>query len=126
MPKGWLKFESDKKEPLVVTPLDWDVIEQWHAKAFELRSQGYLLREIAVEVGRHKGSVQRLLNPDSRRKQKIRQAQREKEKRDSDPNYAEKIRTYVRKYQHLNGGTQKYRKKSASVCQQDRLTSSKR
>lgn len=110
MAKGWLKFETDRLEPLVVTPIDMEEVAAWHARAHELRAAGMTVRAIAAELGKSFAPVQRCLNPESRARQKARQNELEREKRRTDPEHAEKARTYIRKYQHLNGGTQRYRK----------------
>lgn len=100
--KGARKYPEDRLTPLKVTPLNWDEIEAWHAKARHLRdTTDMTIRQIAAEVGRTFGPVQRFLNPESRRKMKDRQKELEQQRRRTDPQYATKVRTYVRKYMQL-------------------------
>jgi predicted transcriptional regulator len=122
MARGWRKHAKDLVEPILEpTPLDWAAIEAWHAKARYLRdTTDMTIRQIAAEVGSTFGPVQRFLNPESKRKGKIRQAEREREKRHTDPEHAEKTRTYVRRFMHHRARKARSECNCGSVADPDR------
>ena len=104
MAKGWRKHESDWSNPLTVEVQATKEEPEWHARAREMREQGYSYQAIADEVGRCRAVVTRYLDPELRKRLKKDQNEREKRKRLQDPEYAEKIRSYVRRYMQLASG----------------------
>ena len=97
-PNRGRKYVNPNDAPLTPTPLTTAGPQEWHPWALDLRHQGYTVRGVARELGLSFGRVQRFLNPQSKRDQKIRQAERDKERRHNDPEYADKSRDYVRRY----------------------------
>lgn len=95
------KVVDPSDEPLIVTPLTSDGPQPWHEEAFKLRAAGWTIRPIARKLKKGFGPVQRLFNPDSKAKQKAAQNEYEKERRAADPNYANKERSYKRRYMQL-------------------------
>lgn len=96
--KGSRKYPHIDAEPLKVDPLTTAGPQPWHQDAFELRTAGCTMRAIARELGIGFGSVQRLLNPDSKERQMARKVKYERQRRLVDKRYAEKRRTYSRQY----------------------------
>lgn len=94
--KGARKYPDDV--PLVVTPLTTAGHQPWHDRARELRDDGLSIREISRNIGKGFGSIQRLFNPASKRKAKVRQSVAAKERRATDQEYRESSRSYVRRY----------------------------
>ena len=102
MPKHWRKHPSDWQEPIAVEVLTTAGPQPWHAEALRLRyEEGLTVRQCAAACGVGFSPMQRFLNPESKAKAKKRQAKWERERRRTDPAYAEKTRTYVRKYMQL-------------------------
>ncbi len=104
MAKGWRKNPADWDQPLEVEVLTTAGPQPWHEECLRLRAEGMTIRAVAAELGLTFSRVQKFLNPASKAKNKARQAARAKERRHSDPDYAEKQRSYVRRYMQLASG----------------------
>ncbi len=94
------RYIDPNDEPLVVMP--YPCTEEWHARARELRNDGWFIRDIAREVNRGFSPVQRFLNPESKARQADRKNELEKLRRRTEPEYAEASRSYRRRYAQLN------------------------
>lgn len=95
------KVVDPTDEPLVVTPMTTAGPQPWHPQAHELRAAGWTIRAIARHLGKGFGSVQRLMNPESKARQKARDNEYDIERRATDPAYAKKGRDYRRRYMQL-------------------------
>jgi hypothetical protein len=98
MPYRGQRVVNPNDEPLVVTPMTTAGPQPWHAEALKLRKKEWYVREIAEHLGKGFGSVQRFLNQESKRRQKIRQAEYEKKRRVEDPEYDARMRDYNRRF----------------------------
>lgn len=97
------KYANPDDKPLHPTPMTTAGPQPWHAECIRLRKEeGKLLREIALILGIGKGRIQKFMNPKSKRKAKIRGAKYDKDRRHTDPQYAEKSRDYVRRFMQHN------------------------
>lgn len=101
---GGRKYPSDWDAPLEVEVQTNHGPQPWHAKARKLRMRGETVRDCAKMCGVSFGRMQRFLNPDSKKKAKKRQSAWAKERRANDPEYAEKMRSYIRRYMQLSSG----------------------
>lgn len=73
--------------------------QPWHEDALDYRHiMGLTVRECARLCGVSFGAMQKFLNPESKRRQKMRQAERAREARHSDQEYAQRSRDYRRRY----------------------------
>lgn len=73
--------------------------QPWHADALYFRhEEGLTVRECARMCGVSFGRMQRFLNPESKRRMKMKQAVRERHLRHTDPEYAQQSRDYHRRY----------------------------
>ncbi len=96
------KFADPADEPLTPTPLTTAGPQPWHKEALRLRyEEGHTVRTCARYVGVSFGRMQRFLNPESKAKAKARAIVWERERRHADPQYAKKVRSYVRRYMQI-------------------------
>ncbi len=73
--------------------------QDWHEYALYFRhEEGLTVRKCAEECEVSFGAMQKFLNPESKRRAKKKQSEKQALKRRNDPEYAKKIRDYNRRY----------------------------
>lgn len=95
------RYRNPNDKPLKVTPMTTAGPQEWHEECRRMRDDGYTMREIGEFLGVTKSRVQKFLNPESRRRSKLKQTKKEKLKRHKDKTYAKKVRDYNRRYAQL-------------------------
>jgi hypothetical protein len=97
--RGSKKYAEDEGVVLSVTIEQNAGPQPWHEDALFWRNvEGLTVRKCAEACGVSFGRMQRFLNPESKRKAKVRQARMDRERRHADPKAMEQRRTYSRRY----------------------------
>jgi hypothetical protein len=98
MPHRGQKIVDPNDEPLIPEKMTTAGPQPWHPKCDALRAQGFSIREISRAIGITFSRIQKYLNPESKAKAKARMLERERERMASDPEYAERMTNYRRRY----------------------------